>query len=68
MKSIVNLLASVVVARNSYTIPFEKQSLSMTFAIPLENVTGKVEQLQDCNLVADQSILMSCANGWHAVD
>ena len=53
MKSIVNLLASVVVARNSYTIPFEKQSLSMTFAIPLENITGKVEQLQDCNLVAD---------------
>jgi len=40
----------------------------MSFKIPVKNVTGKVEELQDCNLIADQSLLMSCANGWHAVD
>ena len=42
MKSLLAIITSVVQARNSYTIPFGKQSLDMTFNIPLENVTGKV--------------------------
>ena len=53
MKSLIAIIASVVTARNSYTIPFEKQSLDMTFPIPLENVTGGVGKLQDCDLIAD---------------
>ena len=39
-----------------------------SFTIDTKNFNNMGEHANGCNIVTDQSLLISCADGWHAID
>ena len=39
-----------------------------SFTIDVKNFNDLSSHANDCNIITDKSLIISCADGWHAID
>ena len=52
---------------NSISVPFDKQSMDISLTVSTSLIQNLASHARDCNVVADQTIFITCKDSWNAI-